>query len=359
VLRNNRRVDADERIDEEVFSMQIMPSTTILRYNNSFNALLVISSMLFVLSSACTKNGQTGPTIYSSASSLRYATEYPSRLQALNKKIDEVSAKARWNWGQFNRFPSELSEPRWDEVKAVYEKADMAGRSEAVVEWFRQSKDVTEFIEANDSALSQRIGAHVNAQINKDKKSADAGEADKGFDSRPFVRWALKDATSKVIDDRSRELNEAHRFIALYGDYLGRNNIKTLETQVDKITEASFIVNVVLIDLGQQMRARVQETDEVQGTLDNEIDRLRRVAEAPESSKKDKAAAKEGIAELLKTKAPIDADAQKARQNLDGFEQRLELFQKEYQEAFLKLIDVVEQNAAEKAGVNALGSAQK
>lgn len=332
------------------------PMCSIAKFTNRnlFDLLWVLSSMVLVLSSGCTTTQQTGPTIYSSASSLSYATEYPSRLQTLNKKIDEVSAKARSNWGQFNRFAGELTEPRWDEVKTVYEKADMAGRSDAVVEWMRQSGHVTEFIETNDGALSQRIGAHVNAQINKDQIKKEEKKDDKSdaneFDSRPAVRWALKDATSKVVDDRYRELNEAHRFITAYGNSLGKKNIKTLEAQVDEITEASFIVNVVLLDLRQQMQAKVDETDEVRATLDNEIERLQLVVDAPESSKKDKAAAKEGIAELLKTKAPIDANAQKARQNLDGFEQRLGQFQKEYQDAFKRLLDAVEQKAAEKRG---------
>ncbi|MFH1268144.1 MAG: hypothetical protein ABIK89_20690, partial [Planctomycetota bacterium] len=301
----------------------------------------VLLSMLLVLISACTKSHQTGPTIYSSASSLSYAAEYSSRLQALNKKFLEASAKARTNWEQFSGFAGELTGPRWDQVKVVYEKADQAGRSEAVVEWMRQSDHVTGFIDANEGVLSQRMGAYVNAQIKKEEKPAA-----EDFDSRPAVRWALKDATSKVIHDRYRELNEAHRLLAAHGDSLGKKDVKTLEKQVDTITEVSFIVYVVLLDLKQQLQAKVEEGDEVKGTLDNEIKRLQLVAEAPESSKEDKAAAREGMAELLKVKAPIDADAQKSRQVLDDFEERLEQFQKQYQGTFKKLIDVVEQKRA-------------
>jgi len=323
---------------------------TIDKHNYIADTLCIVTGVIFVLSSACTKAPQTGPTIYSSASSLSYATEYPSQLQTLNKKSDDAIAKAKANWAQFNRFPGELSGPRWDEVRTVYETADMAGRSEAMVDWMRKSETVTEFIDTNDGVLSQRIGAHVNAQIPKAEKPA---EGTKEFDSRPHVRWALKNSTTKVIDDRSRELNEARRFIAAYADSLGKKNIKVLETHVDKIAEASFLVNIVLLDLRQQMQAKVGETDEVKRTLDNEIERLQLIADAPESSPKDKGAAKEGIAELLKTKAPIDAEAQKARQNLDSFEQRFEQLQKEYRETFKNLLDIVDQKAAE---VNRLNS---
>jgi hypothetical protein len=273
---------------------------------------------------------------------LSYATEYPSRLEALNKKFIDSSAKARSDWESFERFVRELKQPRWDQVKTVYQQADTAGRSEAIVQWMRQSGYITAFIESNDGAFAQRIGSHVNAQINKEEDPVV-----EDFDSRPFVRWALKDATGKLIEKRYQELNEAHRFVDMYSDSLGKKNLKVLGRQADTITEASFIVYVALIDLRQQMQARVEEADDVKNTLDNEIEGLQLVASDPEGTKEAKAVASKRIAQLLKIKAPIDAHIEKANTLVAEFEQKLEQLQKVYQEAFEKLIESVEQKEAE------------
>ncbi len=297
---------------------------------------------VFVFITACTKTDQTGPTIYSSASSLSYATEYPSRLEALNQKFVDLSANAQSDWEGFKLFVRKLKQPRWDQVKTVYQQADMAGRSEAIVQWMRQSGYIAAFIESNDGAFAQRIGSHVNAQFNKEPDPAV-----EDFDSRPFVRWALKDATGKLIEKRYQELNEAHRFIDMYSDSLGKKNLKKLAQQTDTITEASFIVYIALIDLKQQMQARVDEADEVKNTLDNEIEGLQLVASDPEGTKEAKAAANKRIAALLKVKAPIDAHIEKARTLVADFEQKLEQLQNAYQEAFDKLIEAVEQKEAD------------
>jgi hypothetical protein len=323
-------------------SMSIKTNHQHTRQSDTTNTVAVLSVSLLVLTCACTKTQQLGPTIHSSASSVNYAAEYPSRFQALNQKFVDSTTKARTDWDQFNRFVGELSGPRWEQVKTVYEQADAAGRSEAVVEWMRQSGYITEFIEGNDGVLSQRIGSHVNAQINKEAKPQE-----EQFDSRPFVRWALKDATSKLIDKRYKDLNEAHRFIDMYGDSLGKKNIKALEKQTDTITEASFIVYVALFDLRQQLEARIAEADDVKSTLDNEIEGLQLVAEDPKTSKDKKNATTKRISELLKIKAPIDEQTAKAKQLLTDFDKKLEQFQKDYKETFEKLIDAVEQKASE------------
>jgi len=316
-------------------------STHKKRFNNRLTRVaLAVAICVFV--SACTKTDQTGPTIYSSASSLSYATEYPSRLEALNQKFVDSSAKARSDWESFEGFVSELKQPRWDQVKTVYQQADAAGRSDAIVQWMRQSGYITAFIESNDGAFAQRIGSHVNAQINKE-----SGPAVDDFDSRPFVRWALKDSTSKLIEKRYQELNEAHRFVDMYSDTLGKKNLKDLGQQADTITEASFIVYIALIDLRHQMQARMEEADDVKNTLDNEIEGLQLVANDPDGTKEAKAAANKRIAELLKIKAPIDAHIEKAQALGEQFEQRLETIQNAYQEAFDKLIASVEQKERE------------
>ncbi len=310
-------------------------------------SVLALWGALFLFHSACAKTQQTGPTIHSSASSVSYATEYPSRLEALGTQFTEATAMARENWSRFDGFTGELAEPRWDQVKTVYEKAQMAGQSQAVVEWMRQGATVRQFVEDNDASLSQRIGARVNAQIEKEKGAA-VGE----FDSRPSVRWALEDATDKVIEERYRELNEAHCFLAANSGSLEKKNVKALEKQVDTITETSFVVHVLLIDLKQQMQAKVEEADRIKETLDSEINRQRLIAEADESSKNDRAAATQKVQELSKIKGSIDAYAKSAGQTVDDFEQRLEQFQKEYREAFGKLIAAVEQKEAEQKGTS-------
>lgn len=325
--------------------MPSMPITARSNHKKRFSNLsarVALVAAIFVFVSACTKTDQTGPTIYSSASSLSYATEYPSRLDALNQKFIDSSAKAQSDWESFEGFVSKLKQPRWDQVKTVYQQADMAGRSEAIVQWMRQSGYITEFIDSNDGAFAQRIGSHVNAQINKEP-----GPADKDFDSRPFVRWALKDSTSKLIENRYQELNEAHRFVDMYSDSLGKKNLKVLGQHVDTITEASFIVYIALIDLRHQMQARMEEADDVKNTLDNEIEGLQLVVSDPDSTKEAKAAANKRIAELLEIKAPIDAHVEKAQALGEEFEQKLEALQKAYQEAFDKLIATVEQKETE------------
>lgn len=304
-------------------------------------AIAWLATVVFVLAFSCNKSQQTAPTVYSSASSLSYAMEYPSRLEKLNQKFLDASAKARSNWNEFGRFAGALNRPRWDQVKTVYKQADMAGRSEAIVDWMRQSGYITEFIESNDGTLAQRIGTHVNSQINKKEDPAV-----EDIDSRPFVRWALKDATEKLVEKRYRELNEAHRFVAMYGETLGKKNLRNLEGQVDSITEASFIVYILLIDLKQQVQTRVDEAGEVKNTLDNEIEGLQLIADDPASGKDAKAAASRRISELLKVKAPIDAHTEKANKLIEEFELRLEQFQKEYQDKFSILIDAVEQMEA-------------
>ena len=206
----------------------------------------------------------------------------------------------------------------------------------------RQSGYISAFIESNDGAFAQRIGSHVNAQISKE-----SGSAVEDFDSRPFVRWALKDSASKLIEKRYQELNEAHRFVDMYSDTLGKKNLKDLGLQADTITEASFIVYIALIDLRHQIQARMEEADDVKNTLDNEIEGLQLVASDPDGTKEAKAAANKRIAELLKIKAPIDAHIEKAQALGEQFEQKLETIQNAYQEAFDKLIASVEQKERE------------
>lgn len=278
------------------------------------------------------------PETASSASSVQYATEWPGRMKTIRDRYAEGAKAARADIDALPSFPAALSDPDWAAVASVYDEADRAGRSEAVVELLLSSRRIEAFVEEREKGLSRRMGAHFAAMLK-------AQECECEVQAGPATGRALEDAVDRELEERYHELNEAHGLLDRHAELFSKQDLATLEGQVDRITATSFFVSVDAPMLRDEIDRLMEEVERIGETLDAAIASARAAADAPAASRAEKSSAEERLELLQAARGPLDAMADDTRVARDGLEERIVELRESYEAALATLREDVARRA--------------
>lgn len=295
----------------------------------------LLSLLSGLLVAACAGNQGVVAETISPAGSEAYAEEYPERLTSTRQQYEEGSTEAQEEANSLPAYPDDLADPDWVVVHDVYTEADQAGRSQAVVEALRDARRVKAFHEEAERDLSRRLIIHVNGMMKNRGTDCD-------YPAGPALGRVLGDAVDEALDDRYRELNEAHRLLEEREEELGDDNVSALEEQVDRITGTSFFVYVDAPTLRDELNRMIEDGERVSETLDEAIAAERAKAADPDASRGEQQAAEERIEELQAAQEPIEGLIHNAEVTREGIDDQITQLREAYEAALQQLLDDVE-----------------
>ncbi len=160
---------------------------------------------------------------------------------------------------------------------------------------------------------------------------------------------ALEKAIEKRQKERLRGTSEAHRSLARQEERYGKKNVETLGDELDKIAEASYLVNVGVEATRRDLEAKSAEASKAKGTLDDEIAALDAVIKDPETRAGDRKVAEKQAEEARVAQGQIEAEAKQAEEIAKDAPKRIEALRKEYSDAMEALRAEIKKRADEQA----------
>jgi hypothetical protein len=299
----------------------------------SFSCLFTVAA-LSALSAGCAEKPE--PLTASSANEATYAAGYPEALSASRGRFAEQEKRAQELSGQFQGYPDELDKPSWPDVKAVYERADQAGRGESYAARAAEVENVAGFYEDEKDELHKKVGGAANYVVKQ--KSCDA-------DVYGATSNAMDKGMEKQLEERMREQNEAQHYIEDNVGLLGKANVEKLQKQADDIAFASYLVHVGVKQTRADIERKISEASDVKSTLDKIGEESDKVAADTNRSEEDRAAAKKRGEAARTARAAVDGEVAEAEKVLKGFDEQIKQLNAQYDEAFDKLNNAVDEKA--------------
>lgn len=295
--------------------------------------VLFVGATLVALA-GCSKE-TTGPQVAPSTGQAGYAEEYPDQLASARGKFIEREGKARQAMSNFSAYPDELDKPSWPDVARVYALADDAGKSSRYVEAIHEAETVAGFFEDEKEEISKKVAGAASYAAKKDgcKTEGIYGPAS----------TALEKSVEKQLEERLRKENEAHRYIEMHEEPLGKANREKLEKQADDIAYTSYLVNVGVDEEKAKLEAMVAEAEDVKKTLDRVIEENKAIAADPAKPESVKKAAQGEVDAAERAKGKIDSEIQQAQHVLGEIDNRIKALRDEYGKAFEQLEQKVEE----------------
>jgi hypothetical protein len=289
-------------------------------------------AVLMSLLLGCAKN-LPEPNIASSAAEPTYAASYPSKLQQIAKALDEDEANARTLESRFAGYSGDLTNPPWDVVLSVVQRANDAGHSQAYVEQRRAFGASRAFFDQDGPDLIKKVAGSAQYVV-KDKGCS--------VDVTGPIAHAFKDGVDKQLEKRLRGANEAHRIVDEYRDTLGKKNAAALEKQADELAEASYLVDIDIVEQKVSLRRMLAEVDQVKKTIPEAQAAERAFQSGAGRTEAEKQASHQRIEALNRAQSELEAAINSARKLDEGVEKRLEAVKKAHTEAYQKLLSGVQ-----------------
>jgi len=293
----------------------------------------VALSSVFALSLIACSTPKPEPQIASSATETSYALDYSNRLDQVVRGVGNSAQAAKKLYGGFGAYAGELADTRRDVARGVAEKADAAGKSQAYVERIREVKGSQAFLTAEGEEISKKVAS--SAAYAAKKKGCDVPEI------YGTVMHAFKESSDKQLEKRLREGNEAHAYLDHYRESLGKKNAATLEKQADEIAQASYLVNIDMVEQMVQARKLVQEGDQVKRTLEAIGAAEASYQAEPGHTDAEKQASRTRSEKAKEMLAKLDSTLAQARDAEKTVKQRIKDSQKEYQDALAALLQAI------------------
>jgi len=278
--------------------------------------------LLAAFAAGCTQKPE--PVFASSANEASYAERYPAALLAVRTEYATDESKARELFGGFQNYPGALTTPDGQQVLAVVQRADAAGKSAAYAQQARENQDVSRFFSDEKDTLNQKVGGAAQYAAKQKECTADVASPAIG---------ALDKGVDKALEDRLRAHDEAHRYIEDHQDALGKPNLEKLQKQADEISLASYLVHVRVKELKIELSRMVDEASDVKKTLGRDDTEARAVVADPAASKAAKATAQSRATAAEGASAKIDSEVEQAKRAVADMDARSAQLEKDYNAA--------------------------
>lgn len=298
--------------------------------------LTLVFSTLFAV--ACTRSNELPPLTTPSTAKPTYATRYADSLAATRGSIEQQENKANRTMGEMSQFSSSIEVKDWRHVRKVYELADAAGRSSDYAERREQNDAVTAFLEEEKQDIQNGMvgSAQYAAKQNTCKDPNQVGSS---------ALYGFNKAVEKSLQDRMRDRDEAHDYIAAHQTAIGEKAVEKLKEQADKISETSYLVYVGVEQNRRKLQAMVKESNDVKKTLQRAAEQDTALASDATQPEGDRKAAQARATAENESLAKADAELQQAQHVLTEFDQRAKKLRTDYEQALKALLDAVDAKA--------------
>ncbi len=283
------------------------------------------------LALACARSNDLPPLTAPSSGQPTYATHFPESLATTRGAIDQQETKANRMIGEMSQFAASVDTKAWNHVSATYTLADSAGRSSIYADRYEQNSAVSSFLDEEKQGIQNGVvgSAQYSAKQNECKDPNQVGGA---------ALHGLNKAIDKGLQDKMREHDEAHAYIAAHVNAIGTNAAEKLRDQADKISETAYLVFVGVERSRRQLKAQVDEAAEVKKTLQRTAEQDSTASSDSSQPEGDRKSAQARAAAENDALAHVDLELQQAQHVLTEIDQRIKKLRDDYDQAFKALL---------------------
>ncbi len=303
--------------------------------------LLAAAFWLFLLTTGCAHQ-QPQPILVSSGNAEGYALGYAELLSAETTELVDDKLKTTELAQKLETLKGGLKidvDPQL--LLLIVRQADEAGRSEAFANANEEDRRLRQFWDEERGRIAGRVSAAAQKQLTETSCTQ--------VDVSGAIGPALKDGVDRQLEKRLRAENEAQRTIEQKKGTIGAANVNALQKLADEIALTSYLANVALVLDGRRIDRLLAERSDVESTLEDAIERERKV-QAGRPSPAEQKASQERVVEYEKSRAaipPAATSAEAARKDLDAV---IESTRKQYQSSLDALEKQLEAQAAQAKG---------
>jgi hypothetical protein len=293
---------------------------------------VLCSIALLSLLSACAGRQLQANTI-SSGESAAYAARYPEQLESTRARLAEEKSQAQTLSGGLAGRAKELKAPL-DSVLVlrIVDAADDAGHSEAMRAAHAEARAVRTFWEEERGT----IGARVNNAVQQKAEEAKC----ESTELTSSVPYALREGVDKQLERRLRARNEAQLVIERNKVALGQPNSAALQKLTDDIAMNSYLVNIALVEDGNELSRMLSERRQVQRTLEDAIAEEQAYGKSAQSAQERKHS-NERLAEYTKSRDALANATTNAEGEIKTADEQVRAARSEYETALDALRDEI------------------
>jgi len=239
--------------------------------------------------------------------------------------------------GEMSQFASSIDTKAWNHVGATYKLADSAGRSSDYADRYDQNATVTTFFEEEKQSIQNGVvgSAQYSAKQNECKEPNQIGGA---------ALHGLNKAVEKSLQEKIRQHDQAHDYIAAHSAAIGEKTAEKLKDQADKISETAYLVYVGVEKSRRRLKQLMDESNDIKKTLQRaaeEDSKASSDASQPEGDRKGAQARATAENDAL---AHVDSELQQAQHVLTEIDQREKKLHDDYEQALKALLAAVDAN---------------
>lgn len=275
-----------------------------------------------------------------------FAEAYPARLSQLRGDFNTEEQKARASLATLRTPPPGLKDSERALAKALFERADRAGRSGYYADEAVRQEELDELFEDGRAGLRRRVSGAVAYTV-KQKK---CGEADCSEELATELGNAAAYAADRALDRQQEQRLDGHSEAAHYLDAhaaeLGARNLDVLGKQSRSLARTSFIAYVRLELYRRELASLLEEESSASATLERAETEERAALAQTGLSKAQKTAREQRLADTSARRAELAKEAPLAHTAQDEMASRSEALQKDYEAALAALLAALDQPAA-------------
>jgi len=275
-----------------------------------------------------------------------FAEAYPARLSQVRSDFNAQEQKARASLTTLRTPPAGLTDNERALGKALFERADRAGRSGYYAEEAVRQQELDALFEDGRAGLRRRVSGAVSYTV-KQKK---CGETDCSEELATELGNAAAYAADRSIDRQQEQRLDAHSEAAHYLDAhateVGARNLDALGKQSRALARTSFIAHVRLELYRRELEQLLEEEASASATLERAESEERAALAQTSLTKAQKTALEHRLADTSARRAELAKEAPLAQTARDEMAPRIEALQKDYQETLAALLAALDQPAA-------------
>jgi hypothetical protein len=275
-----------------------------------------------------------------------FAEAYPARLAQVRAAFNEQEKRAQGNLVGLRTPPPGLKDSERPIAKALYERADRAGRSGYYADEAVHQEALDELFEDGRAGLRRRVAGSVAYTV-KQKK---CGEQDCTEEFASELGNAAAYAADRALERQQEQRLDAHNDAAHYLDAhapeLGARSLDALAKQSRTLTRTSFIAYVRLELYRRELASLLEQEQNARATLDRDEAETKAALARSDLPKTQKPVLEHRLADLGARRAELDKELPLAKQASDDAAAHIEALQKDYQAALSALLAALDQPAA-------------
>ena len=275
-----------------------------------------------------------------------FAAAYPARLNELRDAFYDEEKRVREVLPALRTPPAGLRGDERPAAKALFERADVAGRSGYYSDEALRQEAFDHLFEDGRSGLRRRVASAVAYTV-KQKK---CGEQDCGEELANELGNAAGYAADRAIERQAEQSlaahNDASRYLEAHSSKFGERNLDGLNKHTRILSRVSFVTHVRLELYRRELASLLEERSRVSGALERDESEARAALTQTDLSKTQRTSLERQLDETQAGRAALSKELPLAQSALEDMQGRIETLHKDYDAMLAALLAALDQPAS-------------